>query len=75
MGLTQAERARNVQGAFRVSPSGRAAIAGRRILLVDDVMTSGATIEACARTLRRAGAAEVDALIFARVVNHIGPPI
>ena len=46
-----------------------------RILLVDDVMTSGATIEACARTLRRAGAAEVDVLIFARVVNHIGPPI
>jgi ComF family protein len=68
VGLTQAERAVNVQGAFRVSPEGKAQIAGRRLVLVDDVLTSGATVDACARALLRAGAANVDVLVFARVV-------
>ena len=44
-------------------------IAGRRIVLVDDVMTSGATANAAARVLLRAGAANVDVLVFARVVG------
>jgi predicted amidophosphoribosyltransferase len=68
VGLSQAERAVNVQGAFRVPPDGKAEIAGRRLVLVDDVLTSGATVDACTRALLRAGAANVDVLVFARVV-------
>jgi ComF family protein len=75
VGLSQAARALNVQGAFRVSPTGKAAIAGRRLILVDDVITTGATIDACARALLRAGAAEVNVLTFARVVAAARPPI
>jgi ComF family protein len=69
VGLTQAERATNVQGAFRVSREGRASVRGKRLLLIDDVLTSGATLDTCAHTLLRAGAANVDALVFARVVQ------
>jgi ComF family protein len=75
VGLSQSARALNVQGAFRVSPSGKAAVAGRRLILVDDVITTGATIDACARALLRAGAAEVNVLTFARVVAAARPPI
>lgn len=75
VGLTQGERARNVQGAFRMTETGRAAITGRRLVLVDDVITSGATAEACARVLTRAGASRVDVLVFARVVNDGRSPI
>lgn len=62
-----AERAASVEGAFRVSPRGATRIAGRTVLLVDDVMTSGATAEACARALIEAGAGAVDVLAAARV--------
>ena len=75
VGLSQAERAANVQGAFRVPEDGKAAVAGRRLVLVDDVLTSGATVDACAKALRRAGAANVDVLVFARVVAAVRPPI
>jgi ComF family protein len=75
VGLTHAERAANVQGAFAVTDDGKAAIHGRRLVLVDDVLTSGATIEACTRTLLRAGAGSVDVLVFARVVAAARPPI
>jgi ComF family protein len=75
VGLSQAERARNVQGAFRVPEAGRIHVAGRRLVLVDDVLTSGATVDVCARALLRAGAANVDVLVFARVVNTIRAPI
>jgi len=75
VGLTRAQRAENVQGAFRMSATGRAAVAGRRLVLVDDVLTTGATAEGCARTLLRAGAANVDVLTFARVVDAVRPPI
>ena len=68
VGLTRAERARNLQGAFRVAPEARPRLAGRRLLLVDDVLTTGATANAAARALIRAGAREVDVLTFARVV-------
>ena len=68
VGLSQAERAVNVQGAFRVPAEGKADIAGRRLILVDDVLTSGATVDACTRALLRAGATNVDVLVFARVV-------
>ena len=69
VGLSRSERAANVQGAFRVPPEGRGAVAGRRLVLVDDVLTSGATVDGCARALLRAGAANVDVLIFARVAE------
>lgn len=75
VGLTRKERARNVAGAFRVSAAARSAVKGRRLVLVDDVLTSGATVDACARALLRAGAANVDVLVFARVVNGALPPI
>ncbi|MEX0842571.1 MAG: ComF family protein [Xanthobacteraceae bacterium] len=75
VGLSRSERATNVQGAFRVPDEGKARIAGRRLVLVDDVLTSGATADACARTLLRAGAANVDVLVFARVVAANRSPI
>ena len=69
VGLSRSERAQNVQGAFRVPPEGKPAVIGRRLVVVDDVLTSGATVEGCARALLRAGAANVDVLIFARVAD------
>ena len=66
--LTRTQRARNVQGAFRVDPRRQDEIEGRRVLLVDDVLTSGATAAACTRVLLRAGAGAVDLLTLARVV-------
>ena len=69
VGLSSREREANVRGAFRVSPQERPMIAGRRLLLVDDVYTSGATVKAATRALTRGGAAAVDVLTFARVLN------
>lgn len=60
-------RAAEVEGAFAVRPGRMPAIAGRRALLIDDVMTSGATADACARALLAAGAVAVDVLVAARV--------
>ena len=62
-----AERAVEVAGAFQVRPSRAGRLAGRRVLLIDDVMTSGATANACAAVLLAAGAASVDVLAAARV--------
>jgi ComF family protein len=70
VGLNRGLRASNVRGAFAVDPRRRAELAGRRLVLVDDVATSGATLNAAARVLLRAGAARVDALVFARVVTE-----
>lgn len=64
-------RRRNVQGAFRVNPKRAPALAGRTILLIDDVLTTGATIEACARALKRAKAEKVLVLTVARVVRPL----
>jgi predicted amidophosphoribosyltransferase len=64
-----------VQGAFRVASERKADVKGRRFILVDDVLTSGATVDACARALLRAGAAHVDVLVFARVVAGGRSPI
>src|SRR4051812_15176117 len=75
IGLSRSQRATNVQGAFKVSPEKAHAIVGRRVVLVDDVLTSGATTDACARTLLRARAAQVDVLVFARVVDTHKAPI
>ncbi len=67
--LTRAARAENVAGAFDINPARRALVQGRRVLLVDDVMTTGATVSACARTLKRAGAGWVGVLLLARVLR------
>jgi ComF family protein len=67
VGLSRAQRAENVQGAFRVAEG--AAVRARKIVLVDDVLTSGATVNAASRALLRAGATRVDVLVFARVVT------
>src|SRR3984885_15875981 len=71
VGLTRTERASNVQGAFKVPEESKAAVSNRRFVLVDDVLTSGATVDGCARALLRPGAAKFDVLIFARVAEAI----
>lgn len=63
-GLGRRDRRKNIRGAFEVEAGKR--ISGKRILLVDDVMTTGATLNECARVLRVAGAARVDCLTLAR---------
>jgi ComF family protein len=75
VGLSRTDRARNVQGAFKVAADQIANVQGRRIVLIDDVLTSGATVDACARALLRAKAAQVDVLVFARVVDTMKAPI
>jgi ComF family protein len=70
VGLTRGLRALNMQGAFAVDPRRKGEAAGRRLVLVDDVATSGATLNAAARALLRARAERVDALVFARVVTE-----
>jgi ComF family protein len=69
VGLSRVQRADNVQGAFAVPEPAQIAVAGRNVLLIDDVLTSGATLNAAARALLRGGAARVDVLVFARVVT------
>ncbi len=70
VGLSSDQRRRNLVGAFSVPASQRKHIAGRNILIVDDVITTGSTLNACARALRRAGAARIDALALAIVTNE-----
>jgi ComF family protein len=68
VGLGANERQDNVRGAFAVEEAQRIKIAGQAVLLVDDVYTTGATVKAAAKALKKAGAAHVDVLTFARVV-------
>jgi ComF family protein len=67
--LSRVERQRNVAGAFAVNPRRAAALQGRRLLLIDDVMTTGATVSACARAALKAGASAVDVLVLARALR------
>lgn len=71
--LSPAARRRNVEGAFRIDPKQKDRLAGRRVLLIDDVLTTGATVNAIARRLKRDGAAAVDVLTLARVVRETSP--
>ncbi|HEY5337894.1 MAG TPA: ComF family protein [Rhizomicrobium sp.] len=64
-------RRKNVRGAFKANPDRATAIKGRNVLLIDDVLTTGATVDACARALKRAGAAKVGVLTLARVVRPL----
>jgi ComF family protein len=68
-GMGPRERRQTVRGAFRVPERRKAALAGRSVILVDDVFTTGATADACARALKKAGAAHVGLLCWARVVR------
>lgn len=65
----RAERRRILAGAIRVAPRRAAEVAGRHVLLIDDVLTTGATASACCRALLQAGAVSVDVLTLARVVR------
>ncbi|HEV2564017.1 MAG TPA: ComF family protein [Microvirga sp.] len=71
VGLTKAQRQENLQGAFRVPLEAKARLVGKRVLLIDDVLTTGATANAASRALLRGGAASVDILAFARVVQEL----
>jgi ComF family protein len=67
--LSAVERRRNMRGAFALNKRFAKRVGGRRVLLVDDVFTTGATVGACARVLLAAGAAGVDVITLARVVR------
>ena len=69
VGLTADQRRRNVAGAFKVTRARADRVKGKKVVVVDDVITTGATAEACARALKRAGAARVDVLALARAVE------
>ncbi len=66
VGLTRNERRNNLAGAFRIEPETRP-VDGRHCLVIDDVRTTGSTLNACAHILRQAGAARIDVLTFTLV--------
>ena len=70
-GLDRAGRLANLASAFRVPRA--EAVRGKRILVIDDVMTTGMTLEACAVALKEAGAVQVDGLTLARALPGRGP--
>ena len=65
--MSAIQRRKTVAGAFRIRDA--SAVAGRTVILVDDVLTTGSTAEACARALKRAGAVRVELVSWARVVK------
>ena len=68
MGLTFSQRRENVSGAFQALPK---SVTGRRVLIIDDVATSSATLEACATALMKAGSSKVFALTLARAGYNV----
>lgn len=71
VGLSEDERRSNVRGAFQLGPLPQGGLAGRTVVLIDDVWTTGATLEACCRLLRRADVGQIYILTFARVVEPL----
>lgn len=69
VGLSKNERVQNVNGAFAVPERARAALQNARVLLIDDVMTTGSTLLSCARTLHKAGVREVQSLTIASAIH------
>ena len=69
-GLPRAQRLRNLRGAFALEPARAAGLRGRRVVLVDDVMTTGATLHAATETVHEAGVAHVAAIVLARTAPH-----
>lgn len=74
VGLSASARERNVAGAFTVAADALVRLGGRRIVLVDDVITTGSTVNAVTRALNRARAGDVDVISFARVVTGANLP-
>jgi len=75
VGLTASQRRLNVRGAFSVPERQRENLTGKHVLLVDDLMTTGATLASCARTLRRGGAASVHGLTLFSTMRAVEPAI
>ena len=71
VGLGRKERENNVRGAFQIPVVEKLTVKGAHVVLVDDVYTTGATLGACARALRRAGARQIDCVTFARVPSGV----
>jgi len=71
VGLTEKERERNMSGAFVVPEEMKLHVKGKRILLVDDVYTTGSTVKAATRALKRGGASNIDVLVFAKVETYL----
>lgn len=75
VGLTASQRKLNVRGAFDVPERQRQLLSGKRVLLIDDLMTTGATLASCARALRRGGAASVHGLTLFSTVREVEPQL
>jgi len=73
-GLGRSQRARALKGSIRINPRCQQHLRGRKVVLVDDVLTSGATSDACVRVLKRAGVQQVVVACFARVLDEALPP-
>jgi len=71
VGLTEKERERNMSGAFAVPEEMKHHVKGKRVLLVDDVYTTGSTVKAATRALKRGGASNIDVLVFAKVETYL----
>jgi predicted amidophosphoribosyltransferase len=74
VGLSQQGRQLNVKGAFALSPARALSLRGRRVVVIDDVITTGATVDAVTRVLKRGGAAQVDVLALTLVTDDIVMP-
>ncbi len=68
--MTRDMRQKNFKGAFEVIPNKVAALEGKKVFLIDDVITTGSKITACVKTLRKVGVVRIDVLSVARVVMH-----
>jgi len=73
--LSYKARRRNVSGAFKIRDQNKTCLKNKRVVIIDDVYTTGSTLSACAKPLNKAGAAQTDALTFMRVVRPLEIPL